>query len=188
MRAHTGKLVLLIALLGLWAALFALRQPPPPPTRPAPPQAAAGSGRTAGAPGGGLPRLKTELLRLPPPAHTPEAQNIFGEPPPPSLPAQAAAAAGAAAAAAPAAPAPPPDPFLEGAKAFRYVGYLQRGTAMTAFIVQGPHVYTLPVDGTIEGRYRVQAITEDSVVLSSVGGDKQVRLALTPGATPPPGR
>jgi hypothetical protein len=185
MRAHTGKLVLLIALLGLWAALFALRQSPSPPARTAPPRS------TAGAPGGGLPRLKTELFRLPPPVYTRETQNIFGEPPPPSGPSQAAAAAAVAAApaaAAAAAGAPPPDPFLEGAKGLRYVGYLQRGSAMTAFIVQGQHVYTLAVNGTIEGRYQVRAIAKDSVILSSVGGDKQVRLALTQGGTPPPRR
>jgi Tfp pilus assembly protein PilP len=68
------------------------------------------------------------------------------------------------------------------------VGFLRRGNTMTAFIVQGQYVYTLPVGETLDGRYRVQAITEDTLVLSSVSGDKQVRLSLTQEGAPPPAR
>ncbi len=194
MKQHTAKVVLLIVLVGLWVALLVLRQPTAPAPRAVQPHAASGEGRTADARGGGgeLPHLKTELLDLPRPAYTPEVQNIFGEPPPPPKP---AAAAGAAPGAPATPPAPPPDPFAEGAKAFRYVGFLRRGGAMIAFIIQGQQVYTVPVGDTLDSRYRVQAITEDNVVLSSPGGDKQVRLDLSPtapagppvpGAAPPP--
>ncbi len=187
MPSHTRKLILLMVLLGLWAALFALRQGSSPATQTAPARPPTGAERTAGGKAEGLPRLKTELLDRPMPAYTPEVQNIFGEPPPPPRP-PAAAGTGAAPGAPQAPPAPPPDPFVEGAKAFRYVGFLRRGGTMIAFIIQGQQVYTLPVGETLDGRYRVQAITEDSVVLSSPGGDRQVNLALTPegAASPPP--
>ena len=57
-----------------------------------------------------------------------------------------------------------------------------------AFITRGTEVFTVDVGSTFLDRFRVQALTEDAVLLSSVAGDKQVRLPLT-GETPqtPPG-
>jgi hypothetical protein len=127
--------------------------------------------------GGGLTRLKKELLLLPPLAYSSEVQSIFGTPPPPSRP------AGASGTPLPVAP-PPPDPFQEEAKRLRYVGFLQAGDAAMAFIVQGSEVHTLEVGETLGGRFRVEAVTEDAVLLSSTSGDKQVRLPLAPDAKP----
>jgi hypothetical protein len=66
------------------------------------------------------------------------------------------------------------------------VGFLQSGDKATAFIVQGTDVHTVEVGATFLGRFRVQAVTEDAVLLASVAGDKQVRLplAVEAGAAP----
>jgi hypothetical protein len=68
---------------------------------------------------------------------------------------------------------------------------------LTAFIVQGPEVHTVPVGGMLSGRFRVAEVQEESVLLTSPSGDKQARLdlsaaaaAATGAAAPPrpPGR
>jgi Tfp pilus assembly protein PilP len=68
------------------------------------------------------------------------------------------------------------------------VGFLQTGDTTLAFIVQGSEAHTLEVGATLGGRFRVQAVTEDAVTLSSLAGDKQVRLPLVaetgPAASP----
>ena len=47
---------------------------------------------------------------------------------------------------------------------------------------------TVEVGATIAERFRVQTVTEDAVLLSSIGGDKQVRLPLAVDAAPAPKR
>ncbi len=172
MDSQKRKLLILVALFGAWGLILALRSPWGTSTRPAVGGTVSTPQRTPAAQGGGLPRLKTELLRLPIPAYPPEVQNIFGTPPPPPPPPQAALTS---------AP-PPPDPFQEDAKRLRYIGFLQTGDKATAFIVRGTEVHTVEVGATFLGRFRVQAVMEDAVVLSSVTGDKQVRLPLAVGA------
>jgi hypothetical protein len=184
MRIPNTKLVILVALLAVWALLVVFRHPntiPVPPKHP-------GSGRSpAGKPLAqeeGLPRLKLELLRTSRGTYPPEAQDIFGSPPAPT--AVASLGPGAPAPAAPPGP-PPPDPFQEAMKQLRYVGYLQDGQRVLAFIVQGPQVHIVGVGDTFSGRFHVQAIQGDAVLLSSLGGDKQARLPLAGrAATPPP--
>ncbi len=63
------------------------------------------------------------------------------------------------------------------------------GKAKLAFIVQGQEVHTVEVGATFATRFRVQAITEDAVLLSSPDGEKQIRLPLAPdaGSRPPAG-
>jgi Tfp pilus assembly protein PilP len=73
---------------------------------------------------------------------------------------------------------PPPDPFQEEAKQLRYVGYVEDGPRMMAFIIRGPEVYTVEAGATISERFRVQTITEDAVLVSSPTGEKQARLPL----------
>jgi hypothetical protein len=55
-----------------------------------------------------------------------------------------------------------------------------------AFISQGAELHTVEVGDTLLGRFRLQAVTEDAVLLSSVTGEQQVRLPLSPemGAVP----
>lgn len=180
MRSQKRNLYLLLALVGIWVLVFAFRSPRATEPRR---EVRAGAERPARAPaaqGGGVPRLKTELLDLPRPAYPPEVQNIFGTPPPPPLPPQAAV---------PPPAAPPPDPFQEEGKRLRYVGFLDSGKAKLAFIVQGQEVHTVEVGATFSAQFRVQAITEDAVLLSSPDGEKQLRLPLAPdaGSRPPAG-
>ena len=180
MDSHKRKILILVVLLGAWGLIFAFRSSLGTPPKPAVRGAAAPARKTA-AQGGGLPRLKTELLHLPPAAYPPEVHNIFGtaSPAPGSL--QAAVAP------VPAGP-PPPDPFQEEAKRLRYTGFLQAGDKMMAFIVQGPEVHTVEVGTTLLGRFRLQAVTEDAVLLSSITGDRQVRLPLAAEAGGAPKR
>ncbi len=185
MNSQRRNLLILAALIGVWGLILVFRMPWGASARP---QAGGTSAapvprpaRTPPAQGGGLPRLKTELLHLPPAPYPSEVQNIFGTPPPPPRPVEVATA--------PVSPAPPPpDPFQEEAKRLRYVGFLQAGDRAMAFIVQGAEVHTVEVGATFLGRFRVQAVTEDSVLLSSPGGDKQVRLPLVAETGPTPRR
>ncbi len=172
MDVQKKHLLILIALLGAWGLIFALRSPGGPASRREVRAAAERPTRTPAAQGGGLPRLKTGLMELPRPAYPPEVQNIFGTPPPPPRPPQAVVTP----------PAPPPDPFQEEAKRLRYVGFLDAGNTKLAFVVQGQEVHTVEVGATFSARFRVQAITEDAVLLSSLDGDKQVRLPLVSDA------
>ena len=183
MDSQQRKLLILVALLGAWGLLFVFRAPWATPPKPAVRGAAAPARKTA-AQGGGLPRLKTELLHLPPAAYPPEAHNFFGTPSPAPGPSQAAVAPMPEGPAQP----PPPDPFQEEAKRLRYTGYLQAGDKMMAFIVQGPEVHTVEVGTTLLGRFRLQAVTEDAVLLSSITGDRQVRLPLAAEAGGAPKR
>lgn len=178
MASKYTKPLILVVLLVVWGLIFGFH--PPWQTSVSPPASPpTATGRTPGGRGGDLPRLKTELLRLPSPTYTPETQSIFGAPPPPPPPPRPVGAAGSAAASAAAPPPPPPDPFYEEAKRLRYVGFLRRAdSTTTAFIIQGQDVQALGIGATLSGRFRVQAITEDEVVLTSPGGDKQVRIPI----------
>jgi hypothetical protein len=182
MDPRKRNLIILITLLVAWGLIFAFRAPWRSPVRTEVRTTPATPLRMPAAQGGGLPRLKRELLHLTPPAYPPEVQNIFGSPPPPPPP-QAAVTPPLA----PAGP-PPPDPFQEEAKRLRYVGYLQAGEKAMAFITQGAEVHTVEVGATISDRFRVQAITEEAVLLSSLSGEKQARLSLSPEAGAAPKR
>jgi len=172
MDVKKKHLLLLVALLGAWGLIFAFRSPGGPASQREVRAAVARPARTPAAQGGGLPRLKTGLLELPRPAYPPEVQNIFGTPPPPPRPPQAAVTPAA----------PPPDPFQEEAKRLRYVGFLDAGKTKLAFIAQGQEMHTVGAGETFSARFRVQTVTEDAVLLSSLDGDKQVLLPLAADA------
>ncbi|MFI5340467.1 MAG: hypothetical protein ACHQ7N_11590 [Candidatus Methylomirabilales bacterium] len=177
------NLIILIALMGAWGLIFAFRAPWGSSTKSQPRASVGTAPRTPPAQGGGLPRLKKELLALPHSAYPPEAQNFFGTPAPPPPSAQQIAAAAAAAA-----PPPPPDPFQEEAKRLRFVGFVEDGNKAMAFIIRGSEIFTVAVGSTFLERFRVQALTEDAVLLSSVSGDNQVRLPLAADAAAAPKR
>jgi hypothetical protein len=183
MRSVRGKVIILVALGLLWALLFVPRRPSQPPERTTV-QAGTRSVRTPASQGGGLPRLKLELLNAPRAPYPGEEQSIFGAPPPPPpppRPVEVARPGGAEV-------QPPPDPFEEEAKQLRYVGFLRDGNAATAFIVQGQQVHTVATGDMVAGRFRVVEVGEDAVVLSSPAGDKQARLPLAAeaGSAPRP--
>jgi hypothetical protein len=178
MQTPRAKIVILVVLLGVWAAVFFLRRPGDTPVSPgsAPVQASPRAGRAA-AGGSGTTGLKTELLNVPRAPYPSEVHNIFSNPPPPPPPVPSAMDAAAAAAAA-APPPPPPDPFQEEAKQLRYIGFLQSDGAATAFLVRGQEVYTASVGELAGGRFRIMEVRDESVLLGSPAGDKQVRLSL----------
>ncbi len=179
------NLLILIALVGAWGLILVFRSPWGSSARTEVRATSPTSPRAPAPQGGEIPRLKRELLNLPSPAYPPEVQNIFGTPPPPPLPPSPVQAGGAA----PGTVAPPPpDPFQEEAKQLRYVGYLEAGQRMMAFVTRGPEVYTVEVGATISERFRVQTITEDAVLVSSLTGDKQTRLPLATEAAVAPRR
>ena len=196
MRSMRGKVIILVVLGLVWAVLFVVRRPGQPTARAAL-QPGARPARTPAGQGGGLPRLKLDLLALPRAPYPTDEQNIFGAPPPPPPPPPSASqlkSSGSAESAQPAAaPPPPPDPFQEQAKQLRFVGFLRDGSAATAFIIQGQQVLTAATGEIVSGRFRVVEVGDDFVVIASPAGDKQARLPLVadPGAAsrpqPPPG-
>jgi hypothetical protein len=179
MDSRKRNLIILIALIGAWGLIFAFRAPWGGSAKSQPRASVGTAPRTPPAQGGGLPRLKKELLALPHPAYPGEAQNFFGTPPPPPPPQQTVAAAPQP---------PPPDPFQEEAKQLRFVGFVEGGDKAMAFIIRGSEIFTVEVGSTFLERFRVQAVTEDDVLLSSVSGDKQVRLPLAGEAASAPKR
>ncbi|MFB3818709.1 MAG: hypothetical protein ACE147_13690, partial [Candidatus Methylomirabilales bacterium] len=74
MQTHRTKLLILAALLGVWALIFGLRMPAGP-SGGSPPPAGAPRAAAREAP---LPRLKLELLEAPRPPYPSEVHNIFG--------------------------------------------------------------------------------------------------------------
>ncbi len=187
MGSTRGKLITLGALVLLWGVVLLGRgwMFPSEPTS-APVERKPGVQRVAAA-SSQVPHLKKELIDLPRPPYPPEAQNIFGAPPPPpALPAAGGPGGAAAAAAAP--PPPPPDPFQEGAKQLKYLGFLRNGASATAFISQGQDLYTAATGEVVAGRYRVVQVVDEAVVLASPAGDKQVRVLLAPDAATSAGR
>ncbi len=181
MRTTRAKVIILAVLLGVWALVFFVRLPGDQPVRSGPAPTAARTPRT---PAGEMPHLKTDLLNVPRPPYPAEVQSIFSSPPPPPPP-PPSSAVGPGGLPGPA-PAPPPDPFQEEAKQLRYVGFLQAGDVSTAFIVRGQEVHTVAVGGLLGERFRVMEVRDDSVILGSPAGDKQVRLSLATeaGASP----
>jgi hypothetical protein len=173
MRSVRTKVLILVVLLGVWALIFVLRRPSESPVRSGPTQTDTRPSRAA-AGGGGMPRLRTDLLSVPRAPYPSDVQNIFSSPPPPPPPTQMAGPGMQASAPA----LPPPDPFQEEAKQLRYVGFLRAGNSATAFIVRGQEVHTVPVGALVGERFRVMDVQDDGVLLASPTGDKQVRLSL----------
>jgi hypothetical protein len=179
MDSRKRNLLILLTLFGIWGLIFAFRSPWGGPVKSQPRASVGAVPRTPPAQDGGLPRLKKELLALPQPAYPREVQNVFGAPPPPPPPQQTAVAAPQP---------PPPDPFQEEARQLRFVGFVEGGAKAMAFIIRGSEIFTVEVGSTFLEHFRVQAVTEDAVLLSSVSGDKQVRLPLAGEAASAPKR
>jgi hypothetical protein len=193
MSRSRRSLILLAALLGVWGWLVLFRTPSSGPPAPAGSTLPRPSGtRTPRAQGDAVPRLKTELLQRGLSAYPPEVGSIFGAPPPPPPPPPPpvkVVAPPPPAAAAPPAPPPPPDPFQEEAKRLRYIGFVQAGNTLTAFIGRGPEVFSVEAGQTVADQFRIKAITEEAVLVTDPSGEKQIRLPLasSPGGGPPPG-
>ena len=193
MNRSKRNLILLAALLAVWGLVMVFRVPGSRPPIPAgSPSPNPSSARTPRAQGGAVARLKTGLLQQGVSAYPAEVGSIFGSPPPPPPPVKVAAPpptpAGPAGPPTPP-PPPPPDPFQEEAKRLRYLGFLQAGNTMTAFIARGPEVFTVEPGQTVAEQFRIKAITEEAVLVTDASGEKQIRLPLAPSPAggPPPG-
>lgn len=170
MGSTRTKTVLLVALLVAWGAILGVRHfttPPPPPVR----TSGTESVRTPVAQGGGLPRLKAELLNVPRPPVPTQVQNIFGNVQPPPLTEVARAPVSPVPA-----PPPPPDPFLEEAKRLRYLGYIEYEAKRKALILQGQDIHMLEAGEAFGGLFRVKSVTDEYVLLVSPDGSKETRL------------
>ncbi len=183
MGSDRTKLLLLVGLLFAWGAFAGLRYLAATPEPPAAPAVATGSSRKAAAPGGGLPRLKTEFLNVPRPPVPAQVQDIFGNVLPPPTKAAQVLAPPVPAPAPP--PPPPPDPFAEEAKRLKYLGYVEQGGKVRAVIQQAQDIQILDVGEVFASRFKVKSADDEKVVLTSPDGTKEVRLMLIADAARP---
>lgn len=182
MTLDRRKLLVLVALVLGWAGILAARwlTPEARPIAPAGARPAARAPKPADGVGGGLPRLKLELLQAPLPPLRDDPHNIFASlipPPPPAAPPPPPAPAVAPPAPA-APPPPPPDPFLEEAKKIRLLGIVRSSTEVRAVFEVGSEVVVAAERETVKGQFVVKQIQEESVILASRDGAKQVTLSL----------
>ncbi len=175
MKATPRQWAVLAFLILLWAGLLLARwgrSAPPAPSPDGPPRART-EARVAKAPAG-LPRLRTDLLRAPRASLPETPKNLFAavvEPPPP--PPQAAPAA-------PPSPPPPPDPFLEGLKGLKFLGFAREEGRALAFLSRGGEFLTVQEKELFLNQYVVARITEDSIILATPDGSREARLTLSP--------
>lgn len=134
-----------------------------------------------------MPRLKLGRIERVRPPFEPEARNIFASiETSPTLPSPSIPKPQAQAAPTPTAP-PPPDPFLEEAKTIRYLGYAEVDGKAMAFVAYGSEAFVVPEKQVFGDKFRVKKVIEDTLILSSLDGTKEVRLDLSPGSGAPPG-
>jgi len=175
MKATPRQWAVLAFLILLWAGLLLARwgrPAPPAPSADVPPRART-EARVAKAPAG-LPRLRTDLLRAPRASLPETPKNLFAavvEPPPP--PPQAAPAA-------PPSPPPPPDPFLEGLKGLKFLGFAREEGRVLAFLSRGGEFLMVQEKELFLNQYVVARITEDSIILATPDGSREARLTLSP--------
>ncbi len=172
MKATPRQWAVLAFLILLWAGLLLARwgrsAPPaapgggPPPTRI--------EARMVKSPAG-PPRLRTDLLRAPRPSLPTSPKNLFAavEEPPPSPPPPKPAAA-----------APPPDPFLEGLKGLKFLGFAREEGRVLAFLSRGGEFFMAREKEVILNQYLVARISEDSIILATPDGTREARLTLAP--------
>jgi hypothetical protein len=91
-------------------------------------------------------------------------------PPPPPKP---------VAAAPPPAP-PPPDPFLEGIKGLKFLGFAREEGRTLAFLSRGGEFLMAREQELVLNQYVVARITEDSITLATPDGTREARLTLSP--------
>ncbi len=175
MKATPRQWAVLTFLILLWAGLLLARwgrsaPPVPPAERPTSTRVEA---RAATAPAASL-RLRTDLLRAPRASLPETPKNLFAavvEPPPP--PPQAAPAA-------PPSSPPPPDPFLEGLKGLKFLGFAREEGRGLAFLSRGGEFLTVQEKELFLNQYLVARITEDSIILATPDGSREARLSLSP--------
>lgn len=187
MSQDRKKLIALLSLLVLWAAIILAQRLQgrgfePTHVSPVPRQSRVQQGQAATHPRQAkerseISRLTMGRIKRDRPRYVPEVRNIFASIDPSSFPPPSPQKPQVA----PPPPPPAPDPFLEEAKKVRYLGYSKADGQATAFLGVGSEVLVVPETEVFGGRFRVKAIKEDTVILSSLDGTKEVRLGLSPG-------
>ena len=173
MKATPRQWAVLTFLILLWAGLLLARwgrsaPPAPPAERPTSTRVEA---RAATAPAASL-RLRTDLLRAPRASLPETPKNLFAaveELPPPKP-----------VAGAPPPPPPPPDPFLEGLKGLKFLGFAREEGRVLAFLSRGGEFLMAREKELVLNQYVVARITEDSITLATPDGTREARLTLSP--------
>lgn len=178
MKATPRQWALLGFLILLWVGLLLARwgrsAPPAPPAEgPAPARIEA---RAVKIPAASL-RLRTDLLRAPRASLPETPKNLFAavEELPPAAPPPPTPAAGAP----PPAPSPP-DPFLEGLKGLKFLGFAREEGRALAFLSRGGEFLITREKELFLNQYLVARITEDSIILATPDGAREARLSLSP--------
>lgn len=126
-----------------------------------------------------IPRLKLNRIERARPPFDPEVRNIFGSIDRSSLPSSLPATPQATA---PPPTPPPPDPFREEAKEVRFLGYAEADGKPIAFVAYGDEALVVPETEVFGSRFRVKSVKEDSLILTSLDGAKEILLRLRPGS------
>ncbi|MGH7408788.1 MAG: hypothetical protein ACREKF_12375 [Candidatus Methylomirabilales bacterium] len=173
MKATPRQWAILAFLILVWAGLLLARwgQSAPssrPADRPAPArtEARAAKARVENS------RLRTDLLNAPRPALPDTLKNLFTaveEPPPPAPPKPVAAA-----------PLPPADPFLEGLKRVKFLGFAREEGRALAFVSRDGEFLMAREKELFLNQYLVVRITEDTIILATPDGSREARLTLSP--------
>ena len=80
----------------------------------------------------------------------------------------------------PAPAAPPPDPFLEGLKGLKFLGFAREEGRTLAFLSRSGEFFMARETELILNQYLVARITEDSIILATPDGTREARLTLSP--------
>ena len=177
MKATPRQWAVLAFLILFWAGLLLARwgrsaPPAAPGGGPAPTRIEARAVKSPAAPA----RLRTDLLRAVRPSLPASPKNLFAAvvepPPPPPAPKPAAAP--------PPPVPPPPDPFLEGLKGLKFLGFAREEGRTLAFLSRGGEFLMAREKELILNQYLVARISEDSIILAPPDGTREARLTLSP--------
>ncbi len=127
-----------------------------------------------------LPQLQQHRSGRVRPPFAPEIRNIFA-----SIDSSRTSAPSPATSLERTSSAPPrPDPFLEKARQIRFLGYSKADGTTMAFLASGGELLVVPEAEVFNGQFRVRAVKEDSVTLTSLDGAKEVVLELGGASSP----
>jgi hypothetical protein len=79
-----------------------------------------------------------------------------------------------------AAPPPPADPFLEGLKRLKFLGFAREGGQAVAFLSRDGEFLMAREKELLLNQYLVARITEDTIILATPDGSREARLTLSP--------
>lgn len=190
MTGERKKWIVLGCLVVFWLGLIVMQRSPTTSTRPTevssaprrgPAARRAESTTRAHKPGKGhaeIPRLQLSRLQRARPAFEPEARNIFASIE--SSPAFPSTLPGKPQIDATPSLPPPLDPFVEESKKIRFLGFAEADGRATAFVSYEGEVLVVAQREVFGGLFQVRGVDEDTLILNSTDGTKEVRLELNP--------